>query len=38
MHLELQFLITLEAQRVKLSPPSPLLQHFFAQELRMVLF
>ena len=38
MHLELEFLITLQAQRVKLSPPSPVTPHFFAQELRMFLF
>ena len=39
MHLELEFLITLQAQRVKLSPPSPSPQTFllFAQELRMIL-
>ena len=37
MHLELEFLITLQAQRFKLSPPSPLPAHFFAQELRMFL-
>ena len=38
MHLELKFLITLQAQIVKLSPPSPLPPHFFAQELCMFLF
>ena len=37
MYLELEFLITLQAQRFKLSPPSPLPAHFFAQELRMFL-